>query len=135
VTWQVREHGDLWLHVRMRKTPNCDLWVDYEVRQLGTRDADGKHRFLVDTPEGREETDDPERKPPFLHGTIKWDGCSHNYFDGEGRPGDGYLHGCGRGDMTRLGDLFDRLFDQALEMLGPEWAEYLASDEEPAGRA
>ncbi len=50
----------------------------------------------------------------FCHGHIKWDGCCDVYFDEQ----DGtMLHGCSRKDMTRIGKLFDALYDAALVLM------------------
>lgn len=52
----------------------------------------------------------------FSHGEIKFDGCSHNWFGNS----NGYYHGCQREHLTRLGTLFERLFDLAIGLIGHE---------------
>lgn len=120
--WQTREYRDLNLHVRMKvKIP--EVWLDYEVRDIVGYEGglDGVATFSVG-PTTHDETPDPDLAAPMLTGSIKWDGCSHNTFaPAEG----GYIHGCSRRDMARLGVLFERMFDQAAELLGAHAAEYL----------
>jgi hypothetical protein len=53
----------------------------------------------------------------FLHGSIKWDGCSNWQFDEQERV---MLHFCGRKNATNLGILMDRLYDWASEVI-PHW--------------
>lgn len=47
----------------------------------------------------------------LIHGSIKWDGCSHNYFVGEEEGG--YFHACGRGSLVALGGVFAHIYDEA----------------------
>jgi hypothetical protein len=60
-----------------------------------------------------EDLDNPDIER-MMHGQIKWDGCSHNYFGDK----DGYIHGCSRYDMARLGEIFSRLWLKAHEVMG-----------------
>jgi hypothetical protein len=55
----------------------------------------------------------------YLHGYVKWDGCSNWHFD---QQEIGMLHFCGREDLTRVGSLLTRCFDLAREMC-PRWFE------------
>lgn len=52
---------------------------------------------------------------PFLHGFVKWDGCSNWSFDqqDEGMM----LHGCCRNDLTRIGEVMGRCWDITKDML------------------
>ena len=97
--------------------------VDYEVRSLMLYD-DGRGpplRFEMETQnEGIVATTDIEKGILYLEGSISFDGCSHNNF-GEG----GYIHGCSRQEMARLGPLFNKLFDIALELM-PSNGEFLS---------
>jgi len=57
----------------------------------------------------------------FLHGSIKWDGCSNLHFDEQDNV---CLHFCGREEATNIGVLFDRLYDLAAKMI-PSWTSSL----------
>lgn len=49
----------------------------------------------------------------YLHGHVKWDGCSDWYFDEQDRV---MLHGCSRADLQRLGDVMAACWDWASEL-------------------
>ncbi|WP_197962677.1 hypothetical protein [Burkholderia cenocepacia] len=49
----------------------------------------------------------------YLHGRVKWDGCSDWYFDEQDRV---MLHGCSRSDLQRLGDVMAACWDWASEL-------------------
>lgn len=105
--WEERRFDDLLLHVRLRRSSVAA--VDYEVRTLTVLD-DGVGDSLKFETEGAP-TADLGKATPLIKGFIKWDGCSHNDFPS-------YYHGCQREHLTRLGPLFDRLFDWADEKIG-----------------
>ena len=51
---------------------------------------------------------------PYLHGSVKWDGCSDWHFDEQDRC---YLHGCSKADVQRFGDVMALCWDLAAEIL------------------
>lgn len=55
-----------------------------------------------------------EEAEPYLHGEVKWDGCSNWYFDEQDRN---MLHGCCRKDVQRLGDVMAACWDWTAELL------------------
>jgi len=57
-------------------------------------------------PDFVESLDDAE---PYLHGSVKWDGCSNWSFDEQDRGV--MLHGCGREDLVNLGEVMARCWD------------------------
>lgn len=99
--------------------------MDYEVRNLILWDVhEGeplKFEFRDPTMNGGiTASSDVEKGEIYLEGSIKFDGCSHNNFvDG------GYVHSCSRSEMTRLGRLFETLYDMALELM-PDNREFLS---------
>jgi hypothetical protein len=105
--WENKVFTDLRLHVRARKINNS--CVEYEVREIDTWDGP----YTYPSNKAMESTSNLEEADILLKGSIRFDGCSHNYF-GEG----GYIHGCFREHMTRLGTLYDHLFDWAIELIG-----------------
>ena len=55
---------------------------------------------------------------PYLHGTVKWDGCSNWYFDEQDRV---MLHGCSREDVLRFGEVMALCWDWTAELC-PRWS-------------
>ena len=105
--WTERRFDDLEFHVRMRLGDKAD--AEYEVRSL--RRVGGELWFVrvssVTKAEGV--TQDIGTSTLFASGAIIFHGSSHADF-GTG------VQGGSRRDMTRLGPLFDRLFDLAIEL-------------------
>lgn len=58
-----------------------------------------------------------EEAEPYMHGEVKWDGCSNWYFDEQNRV---MLHGCCKADVQRFGDVMALCWDLAAEMC-PAW--------------
>ena len=54
---------------------------------------------------------------PYLHGTVKWDGCSNWKFDEQDRV---MLHGCSKADIQRFGDVMAMCWDLAADNC-PMW--------------
>jgi len=67
------------------------------------------HVYEIDCEEGAE---------PYLHGHVKWDGCSNWHFDEQDRA---MLHCCSREDLTRIGEVMAACWDWAAELC-PKWA-------------
>lgn len=49
-----------------------------------------------------------EESEVYLHGSVKWDGCSNWHFDEQNRV---MLHGCCRQDIQRYGDVMGWCWD------------------------
>jgi hypothetical protein len=116
--WQEKWFEDIEFYVRMRH--ENEVVVAFEVHSLQLHD-DGKGRPYKFEKRGAthsgEVTTDPNDSEPYVKGTIKWDGCSHVNFLG-------YIHACSRQELVRFGQLFDRLFNFAMELM-PGNGEYL----------
>lgn len=122
--WANYAMKDLGLHVRIRMQNSAVM--AYEVREYKHYDdgAGDTHKFEMSVENGAVEyTSDIEKSDVLIEGSIKWDGCSHNNF-APNEPNRGYIHGCAREDLIRLGDLYRRLFDFAIERM-PDSKEYL----------
>lgn len=103
--WESRQFDDILLHARMR--PVNEVVRVYEVREL-VKHEDGLLFRDFDERGAERWTTDVEAVTPLVRGTIQTDGCSHNTFaDG------GYVHACSVHEMTRLGVLFERLYNWA----------------------
>jgi hypothetical protein len=61
--------------------------------------------------------EDLEQAKQFVHGEVKWDGCSNWHFDEQDEL---MIHGCGRDDIARIGLLLGQCWDWAKELL-PTW--------------
>ena len=83
--------------------------VDYTVYDHEGRD---EHNNPLFHRAGSELSPDPVARmaeaEPYLHGTVKWDGCSHWHFDEQDRI---MLHGCSKEDITRLGDILGECWE------------------------
>lgn len=53
----------------------------------------------------------------FLHGQVKWDGCSNWHFDEQDRV---MLHGCTRTDLSNIGRVLEWCWDQTA-IWCPRW--------------
>ena len=111
--WETRIYESLRLHVRARKMNSA--YVEYEVRDVEMDPEDGTLSFEHKDNTHPGDTSEVEDARIFLRGTIKFDGCSDTRF-GDG----GYYHGCFREHLTRLGPLYDHLYDWAMELIGNE---------------
>jgi len=115
--WVERIYDDIELHARMRSIN--EACVEYEVRPLMFWD-DGEGSPLKFEARGDGAvgpTHDIDKAEVLITGSIRFDGCSHNYFQD-------YIHGCGRDELVRLGALYTLLFDWAIEFM-PENEEFL----------
>lgn len=90
--------------------------VDFIVYDItGTVPEEGLRCY--DSPGDRFLTD-IEQALPYLHGFVKWDGCSNWVFDQQERV---MLHGCCRSNITRFGEVLGRCFDWAAELMSEVW--------------
>lgn len=62
---------------------------------------------------GEDETEDIAAAEPYLHGFVKWDGCSNWHFDAQ----DGcMLHACDKKGVQRFGDVMALCWEWASEL-------------------
>lgn len=111
-----RESLKLYIRARLKN----ELCAEFEVKPLQLYD-DGKGKpWKFEKRSGTVivPTDNPDEGELLVRVEVKWDGCSHVYF----QP---YIHGCDRKDLTRFGALFEEIFDMAMAMM-PGNNEYLA---------
>jgi hypothetical protein len=59
-----------------------------------------------------------EEAEVYLHGEVKWDGCSNWHFDEQDRV---MLHGCSKEDIQRFGEIMALCWDWTAELC-PAWA-------------
>ena len=110
--WECIKWEDIGVFVRIAVDGTSA--IEYEVYDWGGQESDGTWLFQLKRPseDSFNLTSLVDKAQPFMAGTIKWDGCSHNNF-GE----DGYIHGCGLSDITKISDVFQRLWDVAMTRL------------------
>jgi hypothetical protein len=80
---------------------DVDHSMDFKVYEVNAWACDGKNT--------------PCETELYIHGTIKWDGCSHVYFgecDEEEMPS-GYLHLCGKRYWEKHNKMMTALWDLA----------------------
>lgn len=65
------------------------------------------------------DTESLDEATVYLHGYVKWDGCSNWYFDEQDRV---MLHFCEKEQAQAIGVLLGRLYDWAKELI-PNWWE------------
>jgi hypothetical protein len=100
-----------------------DYCVDFKVFEVvgadGRTDAPlfGK-KESSGNPAADRHTLDRSEAEVFLHGHVKWDGCSNLHFDEQDRV---MLHFCSKQQAGDIGRLLERLYDIAAELMGDHW--------------
>ncbi len=85
-----------------------DYYVEFVLYDIVSRN--GNVPLLRRSGTNYEETEKPEEADVYLHGSVKWDGCSNWHFDEQDRV---MLHGCSRGCIKRFGDAMAACWDMA----------------------
>lgn len=100
-------------------------FVIYEIMSLGddgkgnytvpgyTKFAKEGSTFLYDDAEGLADAD------VYLHGSVKWDGCSDWMFNHNAK--NRMLHGCGRKDLANIGEAMTRCWDWTQTLIPDTW--------------
>lgn len=119
--WPIaKTYEDLQVHIRLRPydaiSEKCYV-VDFEVFDLDEYSLKFQKKNSTYSPNPVDTADEAE---PLITGSVKWDGCSHSNF---GRAG--YIHGCSRKEMVRLGTIYNHLFDLAGGLIGQDIGDYL----------
>jgi len=84
-------------------------WVEGATK--GVFDVPAWHRAGTDSYPNLVES--LEEAALYLHGSVKWDGCSNWHFD---EQDGGMLHGCSKADLQRFGDVMATCWDWAAEL-------------------
>jgi len=99
--------------------------LEFEVYEVVGFEGDEDATILFsekDNHSGGRFTSDIAIAERFADGEVRFDGCANVMFDE--CQNNVMLHGCSREDMTRIGNLFDVLYDIAIEAM-PEHRDYL----------
>lgn len=90
-------------------------WVEFKVytsfEALEPTPTQYQRAGATSSPDPVDSIDDAE---VYMHGSVKWDGCSNWYIDEQDRV---MLHGCSRGDLLNTGEVMARCWDWAGEIL------------------
>lgn len=85
-----------------------DYHVDFKVWELITFSAPVMFGEF-----GENMSEKPDDHKPFIDGAVKWDGCSNFDFP---ELKECMLHGCSRQDLTDIGILLGRIWDQCVAL-------------------
>lgn len=88
-----------------------DLHVEFNVYRMISRDPVAWNKRGEKYPDPTEELAEAEI---FLHGFIKWDGCSNWHFDEQDAA---MIHFCGVEEAAEIGELFRQLYAIARETI------------------
>jgi hypothetical protein len=81
-------------------------WDEYHanfvIYEIGCSDHEGNFLYRVEDENEIDFVKDYKSSTPYLHGTVKWDGCSNWYFDEQEQ---GMLHFCTQEGLVNLGRL------------------------------
>lgn len=86
--------------------------VDFKVFEIVG--GDGEERYWARHDGMSNMTEKFEEADLYLHGSVKWDGCSDLHFDAQD---DCMLHFCGRADVKKVGQMLSKLYDITAELL------------------
>lgn len=118
MTDELRIWEDIEYFAMLKET--AEHWCEFAVYELLWLDDDGRP---VGNKAGSTSSPDPasslEETQVYLHGSIKWDGCSNWLFDEQDSlPGcQSMLHFCGKQSAMNLGVLMERLYEWAAEVI------------------
>ncbi len=92
--------------------------VEFRVFSIFGEDVDG-HLLWVKNGDSsmNPPTETPADAEVYLHGDVKWDGCSNWAFDEQDRC---MLHGCSRENLLALGEIMAFCWDLTAELC-PKW--------------
>jgi hypothetical protein len=103
--------------IAWRSADYPDTHVEFEVYEITgmafTDSAGVSHPPSFDVNEELAATEDMREADVFLHGSVKWDGCSNWMFDEQDRC---MLHFCEKESAANIGVLFTRLYEWAKEL-------------------
>lgn len=109
-----RDELDLRFTIIAEPDTHC---VDYKIYDIVSSDP---ICWQAKDSNGFELVDSLDAAEVYLHGGVKWDGCSNWHFDEQDRV---MLHGCSRSDVQRFGNVMALCWEWTAELC-PEWAEW-----------
>jgi len=116
--WLVTRFADIEFDVRVAIGEQNDCYVDVEAYRTHAW-GDGREYQRADSDTSPDCTPDLARARRYLHGSVKWDGCSNLHLD---EQDEAMLHFCGRKEARNIGELLARIYDLAHDVLPrPDW--------------
>ena len=104
--WKTVRHNDLSFLLRYNLCEGLGAVLTFEVIEI-VSDVDEDDSDLLfyekDYRSSGDVTTDVEKAHHFIEGYLKWDGCINYEIRAD--------HGCGRKDVVRIGEMFNRLYD------------------------
>lgn len=89
-------------------------WVEYTIYDIELVGNDGRPLWhKAGAPCSPCPVKTLEEAEPYLHGTVKWDGCSNWHFDEQERV---MLHCCSREELLRFSEVMARCWDWTAEL-------------------
>jgi len=114
---QTKHHEALRFTVVAITKPRDVGHVDFEIYEIEGWTSDSEPKLplwpILGATSNIELTEDLCKAERFLHGSVKWDGCSNWHFDEQDRV---MLHGCNRLDLLRFGAVMAVCWDWAAEL-------------------
>ena len=89
-------------------------WVDYAIYDIEGWQDNAPCWHKAGSMHYPDDVSRLEEAEPYLHGTVKWDGCSNWHFDEQDRV---MLHGCSKADVQRFGDVMAYCWEWTRELL------------------
>lgn len=99
---------DLWFAVTAEPD---EYWVEYKVYTIFGLPVNGAPPVYAKDCAPADGIKDAD---VFLHGRVKWDGCSDWYIDEQ--EDDSMIHSCSRDGLTRIGEVMARCWDMTKEL-------------------
>lgn len=114
----VKHHRDINFTVVAKVESHHVEFTVYEINGFGINKSTGEFDVPLwrkkDADCNAETVDTLYESEPYLHGSVKWDGCSNWYFDEQDRV---MLHACDRENLLAIGEIMARCWDWTKELL------------------
>ena len=94
-----------------------ELFCDFTVYKIMGEHPDGSLCWIRDVNGAPDPVDTLKDADVYLHGSIKFDGCSDWHFD---EQDDVMLHFCSKGTAEDIGALFGYMYEMAKKLI-PKW--------------
>lgn len=114
MTAHISVMNDLWFTIKM--TMAHQYRADFVIYEIAGIQLDGIPIYVLKGTE-RDMTNEIDDAKVFMHGDIKYDGCTNWYFDSQDEC---MIHFCSREQLKNLGSLLTACFDMAFE-INQEW--------------
>lgn len=112
---QRRDFKDIWFTaIAELKEPDDVYAVRFNVYTIVATEGDKVFWQQADAPTYPDPTERLDEAGVYLHGDVKWDGCSNWYFDEQNRV---MLHFCNVKSIRTISDVMERCWHWAGELM------------------